>query len=494
MSALVYSYHCDSPMEGLPYAEDEYERVTLLWDTLVEIDRATERERYRLAAAAVPEIAALMRCIEAASCGLDALRTAGTARKDPVFEAAIVARRALYAERNAAYKLWRKTPPAKAALRIVELDRQAQIKKARQESDLWWPNYNRTIAAYEVARQVCAQTGRRLRLHYPERDDGVLAVQIQRTKSGLGAAPSEIEDGSASQLQIGRIDPRAYDPETPATVRRSLRRSTVEMRVDPNGNTILLPITMHRPLPPDSRIKAAQLTWRKQGNKLRWQLALTVAMPALRLGSGDEDVWQTEGSLALHWSEQDDGSLLVATCGEHRCVLDAQWMRQMNRVRGLQALLDAPDDDPRWIVYADQVRAARPHKRSLVEIAKAEHDGLAVRLLRRRREIYRLWAREIVRAYSTIVVDDVNLARVAIEERTTGPNSLRVRAAPHILRDEITHQAAKVDCTIRRAGASAPVAQAPTHGRSDAWARRKAAAAERSRILRAEAATGGSAP
>ncbi len=93
--------------------------------------------------------------------------------------------------------------------------------------------------------------GRRLRPHDYSRDNGVLSVQIQRTRSGLGASPNELMNGGVPALRFN--------------VSRSRKRysHTVEMRCDADGSKIQLPVWLHRPLPEPSRIKATQLAWRR---------------------------------------------------------------------------------------------------------------------------------------------------------------------------------------------------------------------------------------
>lgn len=472
---LVYAYRCGEPTSGLDALLAEHERVTIFWDSLVQIDRAHEQRQIDAARADEPEIDAQCAAIDVLSARIKTLFDDGAKRSDAELSSLITERRALFSARRAAMNAWRKAH--KDTVRAIEVARQQAVKAARQATDAWWPNSNLAIQRYDAARQVCRRTGRRLRLHDEERDDGVIAVQIQRTRTGLGAAPEELQNGSVAALQIGYVPDSAYDVGIPAAIRRERRRTVLEMRIDADGNTVTCPITLHRPLPDECRIKSAQLTWRAQAGVLAWQLCLTLSLPdvATVAPSGEP------ATLALAWQPQDDGSLLVATCGAHRCVLDARWMRQMDYVETLHAMLDAEDDDPRWTAYGERMARVAPGRRTPRELAEVERAQLRQRLLRRRREVYRLWAREIVRAYGAIVMDDTDLSRVATDEARSASNSLRHRAAPHTLRQEIVHQARKVGTPIL--DPSAPVLAAAGSGKTSAWERRKAAKAERSQIL-----------
>jgi hypothetical protein len=472
---LVYAYRCGEPTSGLDALLAEHERVTMFWDAMVQIDRAHEQMQIDAAAADVPAIAEQCQAIETLSTRIRAAFADGRKKSDAELLTMLSERRGLFSERRTALNAWRKSNKPK--VREIEVSRQQAVKRARQSTDAWWPNYNLTIQRYDAARQACRQKGRRLRLHDESRDDGVLAVQIQRTPSGLGAAPDELQDGTVRALQIGYVPDSAYDVGIPAATRRERRRTVMEMRVDADGHCARLPITLHRPLPDDCRVKSAQLTWRKGPGGIAWQLCLTLSLP-------DSPVVEPSGepaTLALSWASQEDGGLLVATCGTHRCVLDARWQAQMDYVERLHAMLDADDDDPRWAEYAARMARVAPGRRTPRELAEIERAQLWQRLLRRRREVYRLWAREIVRAYGAIVMDDTDLSRVATDEARSASNSLRQRAAPHTLRQEIVHQARKASTSVT--SATAPVLAAPSDAKSSAWARRKAAKVERSQIL-----------
>src|SRR4030067_584154 len=96
---------------------------------------------------------------------------------------------------------------------VKEFDRRrlVAVVACRQQAaqTIFWSNYNRVILSYTTGRAVARQTGGRLiRPHDESRDDLVCAAQIQRTHSGLGAAPGELQDGTVSMLQIGRVDSR----------------------------------------------------------------------------------------------------------------------------------------------------------------------------------------------------------------------------------------------------------------------------------------------
>lgn len=486
---LTYTYHAHQPIEGWEALRAEHARCVALWDQCVDIDRAHERA-----------LDAAMRGdaeYAAAAATVDALRErltdAPKAERREIFRELRAARSAMWAQ---AAK-WRKAHPDEA--RVFERDRQAAVKVARQESPAWWPNYNSVIARYEAARQTVRQLGRHLRHHDPLRDDGMLCVQIQRTRTGLGAAPAEVEAG-LSML--------------------SIRDGMLTMRVDAAGNTVCCPVIMHRPLPPECRVKAAQLTWRLKVNDTRWALHLQIA----DVRPAEPPRYTRSGTLALNWEKQAGGGLQVAQIGNDRLVLPSRWMARMDRVDALASwldqsqsrmlatrpdcagILDLPVRSMLSVILERYSAAAAPPPirppvgehametiRQWADEAAGNGDILAWRrwwkhvwqarlhlwdrLLGERRELYRLWAGRMVLEYPDLTLDDVRLDRIAKAQRFTDENSLRQRAATHLLRQELIHQARKRGCRVT---ASGRVIVGDDHAKTGAWQRRMAGRKERS--------------
>lgn len=460
MEALVYAHGCGQPISGFGHALAEVERQRELWDQLVDIERDCERKTLEAAAADVSEIAVLLGDIDRLS----------ERQKDRTLDRVTVReivheRRGLYTQLWPLLGTWRKEH--KDVLTRIEHERRARVKAARQATDCWWPNYNRVLDDYERSRRVVWQFGRRLRKADLAADNGCLTVQIQRTRTGLGAAPAELFDGTCSMLSLGRVDPRAHDLATFRGERDRLARSVIEMRVDCDGNLIRLPFHYHRPLPEGARVKRAQLVWRRQAGKLRYLLALTVSRPAtVVMPSGDREI-----DVVVDWRVQDDGALLVAQSLLENLTLSAEWMRRMDRVEHLHGVLD------RW--YAQRPAIAHTGGAAvLAEIIAArlkglpkndparfwyglwkrwrdERENLRDKLLHQRREIYRLYAKRILSGCRVVRITSPILAAVAQTERENPMNSLRFRACTHSLVAEIEHQARKQGVVVKRA--SAPV-------------------------------------
>ena len=474
---LAWSYGCFPPISGIESAMAEHRRATKLWDRLVDIEREHYDAAMAQARAADPRIgAAEFRIAELSA----QIHIADVANRKPLFAARHEARRELWA----ALSEWRRLNKDK--VRESEVARQASAKRARQTADAWWPNYNSVVKRYETARQECFRTGRHLRHHDDERDDGMLCVQIQRTRTGLGANPNELFGDGLSMLSLSHVPCK----------RRQEQRILVKMRVDAAGNDIILPAILHRPIPAGCRVKAAQLTWHRMGNQLRWKIALHLD----GVSHGDKIQYSRSGAAQLRWDLSDNNGLIVCSIENKDYVLPRRWMVGMDRVEKLHAwlqeslktkkaetkgeireILDMPE---RAMLAALRERNALREWRHEWKLRWEEMHHTRDQLLQRRRDHYRVWAREIVREYPQLTMDDKRLDRIARADRHTESNRLRTRVCPHSLRQEIIHQANKIGAAVM--DASGKVLTKKESVKLDFWARRKAAKAERSqKVLQA---------
>lgn len=460
---MAYKYHCDAPISGLDAAMAEHDRCTELWDDLVDVHiwhakaveaaAARDDETVRDLLARVPQMFSAAHAAE------------GDERKS-LFAAAREARAELWR----LLKAWRKAHMDE--VRALERERQAKVKALRQSTTAYWGNYNSVIARHEAARQVCAQTGRKLRYHDDDRDDGELVVQIQRTATGLGAAPNELQ---LSQLNIVPI---------PADARK--RITLVTMRVDREGNTVTLPLLMDRPLPP-CRVKSAKVCWSRIGSRMRWSLILQLS----DVEPEQQIAYRAPGTLALCY-ESYAGGIKVATRGDRHYVLPPRWCYEMtrnaNRQRWLNESLKAiREANPQyaeawklphhkmldWLKERDRLREWR---RDWKRVWECWHHTRR-QLIDHRTNLYWQWAREIVRETPQLTLEDLPLAKIARQDRGSETNSLRQRACLHQLRACIVHQANKIGAEVIASG------RVLTHSgerKSSAWARRKAGKAERS--------------
>lgn len=514
---LVYAYGCGAPIAGMEAASAEVGRQRKFWDRLVEIDQITERRTWDIAAADSPAVAEYLTLADRLGGEIDqafqarrdlraqARAKVATPDQDAALDALIPARREAKSALFAALKVWRKDFPDHAS--EIYAAQKAAVIEARQNSGCYWGNYNRVLQSYETAKKLALKKGRRIRPTDPTRRDGCLTVQIQRTQTGLGASMGEILGGKFAGLVISSPPVAAYDPLTPRGERSRLQRTHLTMRVDAAGNRINVPLTLHR-LPPDgARIKSAQLTWRPEGERMRYQLALTVSAPSVEM----THLSPSACGVDLGWRLEPDGSLLVATVagsgGEitryHLPQADMGALDQVERLSGhlseialnlaqtrYATLAELPDDLrrplERWrpglgAGHVDQssLHDAIQSRIRLVRDTDARadvpadlrswydryrhlapwRDNLRAKVARRRLDLYRRIGLEIAQRYALIGVEDMDLSQMArTRTRQDADNPLhpqaraqRVRAAVHILRAEIQHQASKTGAQVIRA-------------------------------------------
>jgi hypothetical protein len=480
MSTLVYAYGCGQPIAGAAEAFAEVLRCRAMWDELVALDRSVAEREWDRAVADRPRLGYLKREIAEieASDGKwpDALRER---------------RKRLYGIMRRRFNAWRKRH--REFLRGLNEERIEEVVSIRRrhtvESDdpIYWANSNRVLQSYETGRRVAALKGRLIRPFDPERDDGVLTVQIQRTRTGLGGAPAELMDGTFGHVALSAPDRRG--------------QARLSMRVDAAGNHVELPIWLHRPLPEHARCKVAQLTYRRRADRLRWQLCLTldvsgcgVHAPLRRASSGV--------LVEFDWLEQ--GYLEVMRAGGRIWRLPMPWMGRVDALEARQGALDDALNAARerwpegpmavllglrsWEDRVGQMARARGSldQEQIDWWVRARRIWLALpgeraHILGARRELYRHWARELVSLYPAIVLPEKTLALYARKHRGEEENRWRHRACVHALRQEIEHQAAKAGTPIL--DASAQVVSVHKEVKPSSWARRKAGKA-----LRAQAA------
>ncbi len=421
----VYAYACAVPTEGWAAAVAEQARQWDLWDALVRMD-AQLRERELVQAEADPVVREARKALDAAQTALEqalaerrAARQAARGRiETPALDARI--RALLTARREASRTLWTAVAAWRRAhaaeVQALRQERAAAVSTLRRQSGCYWGYYNRVLDAYERARTQGFRTGRPPRPIDPRRRDGVLTVQIQRTRTGLGAAPDEVLAGKA-----GGAVALVPTPQGPGTHRLILR-------IDAAGHRLVCPVWLHRPLPPNGRIKSVQWTWQRGEAHWRYQVAFTVTCPAPPAPAHPST---DAAGLDLGYRRQADGGLLVGTLvgsdrSVRRYVLPASWLAALDYA---ESLLGSSDDRRRQ-----------------------EGFNLRARLLRRRREWYRLWARDLCRDYAALVLEEWDLGTVArvrrseaeAEAQAEAPiRAQRHRAALSQWRLAIEQQAAK---------------------------------------------------
>ena len=404
-----------------------------------------------------------------------------------------LARSAMWAEA----KKWRKENPG--MYKMFDALRREKIKEIRQQSGLYWGNYNRVLDDYDATRKRCMKSGKKLRFADWSKDNGCLTVQVQRTSSGLGASPMELMDGTFSQLQIGMV-PDGVE-KLPAGKRARACKTLVEMRVDSEGHMIRCPVWIHRPMPGNARIKRAQLIWRKEGARIIGRLCLTLTMAA---PANQNRKKGRMCAMNFGWSPMPDGSLRVATVSpvgsgkEFDITLPSRWMTGMDQVERLgqyihrdlveiASYIKQQEDDikskamPNMLceivskftttgaysgfrsVSAQKLHdAVRFLEYKVPEMVVAWYkryrhlsvwrDNLRAKLIRRRREEYRIACKKLAIEFSTIDLAESDLIGKTADLKN------RNRAGISVFKTELQNQAVKHGSEIRTAACESKAA------------------------------------
>jgi hypothetical protein len=372
------------------------------------------------------------------------------------------------------------------ALKDNDDHRKELVKAARNASGLWWGNYNAVCNSYDTARSKAMKEGAELKFHRFN-GSGRFTCQIQ------GGLPTEdLLAGKHSIAQIRLIDgttfTEAAHKRPPALMlqevgsRRDSRQygilsiTVYTFKDDQGGHrrTLDFPIILHRPLPENATLKQLVVNRKKVGTDYRWSVTFTFTGEAEPVNNPSP----LSCGINLGW-KQVKGGLRIATVqdghGEPRhIVLPQHIVDRLDYVDGdLKSRIDtATNENFAWIldkwkgddlpeplaeVRTGLRRAKKPHpakfakavfvwreqcpeymsdayqeaekRRKAVKRLSLEHSHLRDKVLRCRQDFYRVEAKKLAEKYSRIVLDKMDLRKMAALEKSDGtPNELNDKA------------------------------------------------------------------
>lgn len=354
--------------------------------------------------------------------------------------------------------------------------------------------------SYERARVRAMKTGRALRFHRFD-GSGRLKNQIQG-----GMTVAQLLAGEHAQVQIRANTGPAWRHEGRVGQRKGELVWTVYTSAE-GRRTVRFPIYLHRPIPDDVVLKEAGVSRRRLGLRYQWAVTFTCQAPDV------EPAWSARRAccgIDLGWRKLPTGLRVATLIGTDRSapkylLLPPSMLERWDRIEALQSTLDhgqntmrdqlrawdwvgAPEPLAAWLqrlrtitsggaglmaVLAIQWRGYpdyEPQRLALLERwrrhdrrDRTERDHLRAKLIAHRREIYRIWAKEIAERYGVIGLEHFDLRSVARLEQADGeetalpPPARRYRqiAACSQLRHWIELQAAKTGAqVVRLAGPS----------------------------------------
>ncbi len=351
MPVRIYQYGSPSKMIVTGEAENQARLQISFWNQLVGLDREFVQRYREMTDNANEKISSLREELERKQLEINTLR--GAIKKSATGRQSnekLEARQKIAALLDECRSLIGELKTCRSVARIIirprlhdmEAERQGRVKELRQRyaaEGLYWGNYNAVLRSYQTARSRAVQTGGELQFH---RYDGTgrWTCQIQG-----GMTVDEAFSRANNLFQVDPVPESAWSHPSKGE-RRRLCRTSARMRIasDPESHPIWLeiPITMHRPVPPDAKIQFVSMNTRKVGDRIRWFLNVTVV----------EDESQKERSpsgqvLAVNIGcrEVPDGSVRVAywvdnngAAGEVK--LDRSFANTSKRISALQKRRD----------------------------------------------------------------------------------------------------------------------------------------------------------
>lgn len=364
-----------------------------------------------------------------------------------------------------------------AALRQTQEVAWQAIRDARAINGLYWGTYLAVEQGADRARKG------RMDPRFKRFDGtGKIAVQLQG-----GLLVADALSGQDSRLRIDPVPNDVWEHRTPG--RDPGARTFARIRISSDGRNPIwatVPIVYHRPLPKDAVIKWAYLLKQRVGRKYRWRVQLVMETPESETATSYDVV-----ALDVGW-RMIDGDLRVAywvgSDGEQGEVrIPKAWLVRMKKVEDLRSIRDqhfnvirpalgnwlATNKPPEWLA---EVAKTLPQWRSPGRLAALalrwrdnRFDGdeaiygrleswrkkdahlydweanLRDKLLRRRREIYRVFAVQLRERYGAVVLEDFDLRQAARRDGNIGEEApdraraLRYLAALSELRTILEH-------------------------------------------------------
>ncbi len=349
------------------------------------------------------------------------------------------------------YKNQRKTlfkiEVVKTVLDLLKKQEYEEHKNIYHNSGLYWGNYLDITNSWQVAKNRPGN----LNTH-SSRDGGKVHVQWPTGMNIMDAF-----DHTSNVLRLNPVPAEAY--ESPIrSIRRKAQRSVVSIRIASTEKKkpiwLTLPCVLHRPLPKNGLIRAADVLRERVATHWRWKLVIFVEtspdnVPTIPKKSGLIAIkigWtkKENGLRVCYWSDEDgnQGELLLSN----------YFVLGMGRVDSIRSKRDLDFNQirdrlvewkkknnslPEW--FKERTKTLSQWK-STVKLASMvvfwqknrfvgdedifqaveswrredkhhyEYEAnLRDRLMRQRRELYRVFAKNIVNNYSKVIMENYDL-------------------------------------------------------------------------------------
>lgn len=342
------------------------------------------------------------------------------------------------------------------AINALAVDRH---KSARAACGVYWGTYLLIEGAMDASRKMPLYDGEqpndpRFVPWSRANERGSVGVQLQQ---GL-AAPELFGDGTL--VRVVEPDARAWWSDSRAE-RRRLARTTLTLRVGstPTGKPIWAswPMVMHRPLPDGAIIKRVVVNKTRCASRDAWTVNFTISLPSgasprNKLGTGKVGIdigWRLiDGGLRVAVGVDDQGEVIELRLTAHELnglrVADSLRSTRDSNLNEMKAKLKAwstTGQAPEWFrtttktltLWRSPGRFSALARRWRSERFDGDEEGYTIleswryhddhlwrwecfqrrKSLRRRREIYRVFAARLAERYDTVLMEAFDLRRMA---------------------------------------------------------------------------------
>lgn len=481
---VVRQYGLLNPEDWGPDCQEQLFLMNKLWNRLVEIEREN-RQKYFAIVGADPLVGELQTKLSGLLAERTKLVEERNARRAAARRRAIDTRDLDERIDGIGYHIRELSVLTKAArkeargkfteqLDALEQERRSLVKKARQESGLWWGNYNAVCDDYNTARSRALKENAELRFHAFD-GTGRFFCQIQG-----GMSVEDLFAGRHSIVQALPVPPEAYvHPSRSERERLARTKLTITVYTATGEDdrrirrTLTFPMMLHRPMPPEARIKELEVVRKRVGSDFRWSVTFTCRMPSGTAAPVNSSTMAC--GIDLGWRKTKDG-LRVATlrdsAGNTRYIhmlseKSNEFLEKMKHLDDLRSRIDTEftelQDGLRERLKEPEAapEALRELLRSILASRKAKHgklfllvrewrdnhsefepatldyldgcrkrlkrdqnemDHLREKVLASRTDFYRCRAAEIAQQYAIIGLEKFDLRKIAKVKTAVGNN------------------------------------------------------------------------
>lgn len=377
---------------------------------------------------------------------------------------------------------------AKPDLVLMEEDRRLEVKRARQESGLWWPHYQTVLAEFDAARRAGFKRGGSVH----RRQFGEQAKFSVLFPKGL-----PVRDFLNGRSQMAIMSGHRLAGGTDATDGRHRKRhhAALQLAIDrlvgqdgvKSYRYLQVPLLLDRPLPPTAIIKAITLQRHEIGSSQEWS-----AQFLLEMERGARDVGRARAcGVDMGWRMTPKGLRVACWAGSDgqrgEVLLPQSWLDKANYLDQLRRKIaedsqrtareivalcgeggEGASQTMRAALLGFESRATRILTRLAAGYSGAEAGSPAVALLQRwwidnwrevneaahlgkhladaRAGIYQEAGLYLARRYDTVAVEAMNLGRIADLRQKTSAGAVRRAmrwAALSVFQHWLRHQADK---------------------------------------------------